>query len=99
MSATDPFATPAAPPPPKTRRLRRFVFASALLVTGGVIGAVVAGPERGQGWGGPPWYGPPMHHGWGGDRHVMGGPGDRMFFPGRIERGVDRLGWVVDASS
>ena len=25
--------------------------------------------------------------------------GDRMFFPGRIERGVERLGWVVDASS
>ncbi len=77
-------------PAAKPRRLRRFVFASALLVTGGAIGAVVAGPVLGQG--GPPWsHGPWSHH-----RH-MGG--DRMFFPGPIERGVERLGWVTDASS
>jgi Spy/CpxP family protein refolding chaperone len=29
----------------------------------------------------------------------MGDPGARMFFPGPIERGVERLGWVTDASS
>ncbi len=83
---------PSPSPPPSTiqkpRRLRRFVFASALLVTGGVIGAVIAGPVLGQGgYGPPPW----AHH-----RH-MGG--DRMFFPGPIERGVERLGWVTDAST
>jgi Spy/CpxP family protein refolding chaperone len=93
-SRTDqPFPTPPVQPA-KPRRLRRFVFASALLVTGGVIGAVIAGPVRSQGW-----YGPPMHHGWGPAQHEMGGFGDRMFFPGRIERGVERLGWAVDASS
>jgi Spy/CpxP family protein refolding chaperone len=91
--STDPFPAPPVQPAPKPRRLRRFLFASALLVTGGVIGAVIAGPVRSQGW-----YGPPMHHGWG-SHHQMGGFGDRMFFPGRIERGVERLGWVVDASS
>jgi len=89
-----PFPAEAAPPAPRPRRLRRFLFASALLVTGGVIGAVIAGPVRSQGW-----YGPPMHHGWGPPHHEMGGYGDRMFFPGRIERGVERLGWAVDASS
>jgi len=91
-----PFPTEPAPPAAKPRRLRRFLFASALLVIGGVIGAVIAGPVRSQGWYGP-WYGPPMHHGWGPPHHEMGG--DRMFFPGRIERGVDRLGFAVDASS
>ena len=80
---------PAAQPAAKPRRMRRFVFASALLVTGGVIGAVVAGPVLGQGGYGPPW----AHHG---PRH-MGG--DRMFFPGPIERGVERLGWAADAST
>jgi protein CpxP len=98
MSTNDPFATPSptpAPVPtaPKRSRLRRFAFASALLVTGGVIGAVIAGPVRSQGWQGP------MHYGWGGGHHeMMGGP-DRMFFPGRIERGVERLGWITDAST
>jgi protein CpxP len=97
MTTPDPFATPApaVQPAPKPRRLRRFLFASALLITGGVIGAVVAGPVRSQGW-----YGPPMHHGWGPSQHEMGGGfAERAFFPGRIERGVERLGWVVDASS
>jgi Spy/CpxP family protein refolding chaperone len=84
---------PAAQPVQKPRRLRRFVFASALLVTGGVIGAVVAGPVLGQGgYGPPPW----AHHGPWAHRH-MGG--DRMFFPGPIERGVERLGWGTDAST
>jgi protein CpxP len=101
MSTNDPFATPSptsapVPPAPKRSRLRRFAFASALLVTGGVIGAVIAGPVRGQGWGGP-------MHGWGPGHHEMMGPGfggpDRMFFPGRIERGVERLGWITDAST
>jgi protein CpxP len=95
MSTTEPFPPAPAPiqPAPKPRRLRRFLAASALLLTGGIIGAVVAGPVRGQGW-----YGPPMHHGWGSSRH-MGDPGSRMFFPGPIERGVERLGWAVDAST
>jgi Spy/CpxP family protein refolding chaperone len=101
MSTNDPFATPSPTPAPvqgapKRSRLRRFAFASALLVTGGVIGAVIAGPVRGQGW-----YGP-MHHGFGPGQHeMMGGGfgGDRMFFPGRIERGVERLGWITDAST
>jgi len=96
MSTTEPF--PPSPalvqPAPKPRRLRRFVFATALLLTGGVIGAVVAGPVRSQGW-----YGPPGHHGWGPRHHEMGGPGGRMFFPGPIERGVERLGWATDAST
>ncbi len=82
-----PSSNASAPQPaPKPRRLRRFVFASALLVIGGVIGAVVAGPVLGQGGYGPPWA----------HRH-MGG--DRMFFPGPIERGVERLGWAADAST
>lgn len=97
MSTTDqlpppPFSVPAQPRP---RRLRRVLFASALLLTGGVIGAVVAGPSLAQRWdGGPPW----AHHG-GFGPHAMGGMGDRMFFPGPIERGVERLGWATDASS
>jgi hypothetical protein len=95
---SNPFPAPPVQPAPKPRRLRRFLFASALLVTGGVIGAVIAGPVRSQGWSGP-WGGPPMHHGWGSHRDMGGYGDDRMFFPGRIERGVDRLGWAVDASS
>ena len=82
--------TSAPQPAPRPRRLRRFVFASALLVTGGVIGAVVAGPVLGQPGAG---YGPPWaHH----HRHMSP---DRMFFPGPIERGVERLGWATDAST
>jgi len=88
--STDPFPTPSVQPAPRPRRLRRFLFASALLLTGGVIGAVIAGPVRSQGW-----YGPPMHHGFGHHQDF----GDRMFSPGRLERGVERLGWVADASS
>src|SRR3954447_15254095 len=93
MSTTEPF--PAAPPPAaRPRRLRRVLFAAALLLTGGVIGAVVAGPTLAQRWdGGPPWA--PG----GGVGHHMGDPGAHMFFPGPIERGVERLGWATDASS
>jgi len=94
MSTTEPF--PAAPPPAaRPRRLRRVLYASALLLTGGVIGAVVAGPTLAQRWDGPPWA-----HGRGfGSHAMMGDPGAHMFFPGPIERGVERLGWATDASS
>src|SRR3954454_2324691 len=86
-----PFSIPAAQKP---RRLRRVLYAAALLLTGGVIGAVVAGPTLAQRWdGGPPWA-----HGRGVGHH-MGDPGAHMFFPGPIERGVERLGWATDASS
>ena len=97
MSTTEPFPPAPTPvqPAPKPRRLRRVLFASALLLTGGVIGAVVAGPTIAQRWdGGPPWA-----HGRGFGAHDMGGPGGRMFFPGPIERGVERLGWATDAST
>ena len=96
MSTTDPFppAPFSIPAAPRPRRLRRALYATALLLTGGVIGAVVAGPSLAQRWdGGPPW----AHHGFG--PHEMGDPGARMFFPGPIERGVERLGWVTDAST
>ena len=89
MSSVFPPPPPVTEPKPKPRRLRRFLFASTLLITGGVLGAVVAGPVLSQG------YGPPWSHGWG--PHHIGG--DRMFFPGPIERGVERLGWAVDAST
>jgi len=96
MSTNDPFppAPFSIPAAQRPRRLRRVLFASTLLLTGGVIGAVVAGPTLAQRWdGGPPW----AHHGFG--SHEMGDPGARMFFPGPIERGVERLGWVTDAST
>src|SRR3954470_2536724 len=96
MSTTEPFppAPFSIPATQKPRRLRRVLFAAVLLLTGGVIGAVVAGPTLAQRWdGGPPW----AHHGLG--SHGMGGMGERMFFPGPIERGVERLGWATDASS
>ena len=50
MSTESPFPPQAASTAPATkpRRLRRFLFASALLLTGGVIGAVVAGPVAGR---------------------------------------------------
>jgi Spy/CpxP family protein refolding chaperone len=97
ISTTEPFPPSPAPvqPAPKPRRLRRVVFATALLLTGGVIGAVVAGPTLAQRWDGPPW----AHGGGFSPRHDMGGPGGRMFFPGPIERGVERLGWATDAST
>jgi periplasmic protein CpxP/Spy len=99
-------APPSAAAPPQPRRsgrLRRFLVATALLLTGGVIGAVVTSSSHGFG---PGWHhGPP---GW----HYYGGGGDgprgwrdggdfgaRFFLPGRIERGVERALWSVDAST
>jgi Spy/CpxP family protein refolding chaperone len=81
-----------------------------LLVTGGVIGAVVIGPTFGQGWGpygwhrgyddGPGWRG--EGRGWRGDgpgwRGWHGGPRHGGFFGGRMERMVDRALWSVDAT-
>jgi Spy/CpxP family protein refolding chaperone len=148
MSTTD---SPVPPPAPRPRsRTRSVFFASALLLTGGVIGAVVAGPTFGQGWDGPPWHswrhgqsydqdsdsppwqrgwrqrqssdedsGPPWRRGWrdrqssdedggrpfwqrGGQMREFGGlgaGGARMFFPGRVERAVDRLARLTDAST
>ena len=108
MTTESPF--PPQPPlqqPPKRRRLRSFLYASALLLGGGVIGAVVVGPTIGEGWYGPSWNEPWHQHGWGygRDRHDApygmrpGEFGGRMFGPGRVERGVDRALWFVDASS
>jgi protein CpxP len=106
MSTQSPFPAPPAAqatpqPAPKSRRLRRVLYASALLLGGGVIGAVVVGPSIGQGWyGDPPWQ-----RGWGphGGHHYGMGPGEfgggRMFGHGRMERGVDRVLWFIDASS
>jgi hypothetical protein len=106
MSTTEPTAPappPAAPPPPPRRsRLRRFLVATALLLTGGVIGAGVhsAAHGFGHGWrhGGPPgwyYYGGDGPGGWREGRDS----GARLFLPGRIERGVERALWSVDASS
>ena len=63
MSTTEPFPSAPAPvqPAPKRSRLRRVLFASALLLTGGVIGAVVAGPRAQPGLVRPA----DGHHGWG----------------------------------
>jgi Spy/CpxP family protein refolding chaperone len=95
MSTPIPFRTPApAPPAAKPRRLRRFLFASALLVTGGVIGAVDRRPgAQAQGL-----VRPADASRLGSAAHEMGGSRPHVL-PGRIERGVDRLGWAVDASS
>jgi Spy/CpxP family protein refolding chaperone len=95
------------PQPPKRRRLRGFLYASALLVGGGLIGAVVASPSTVLGW--------HDHHGWsrddgprwGRDDHGPRGWSERRaerrerqaFFPGRIERVVDRALDRLDASS
>ena len=91
---TLPAPCPSNPPSRKPRRLRRFLFASALLRhrrrdrrrrrrTGAQPGLVRPADASRLGSPAP----------------RMGGFGDRMFFPGRIERGVERLGWAVDASS
>ena len=103
MSTAEPSApapSPAAPPQPRRRsRLRRFLIVTALLLTGGVIGAGVHSAAHGFGrHGGPPgwyYYGGDGPGGWrdGGDF------GGRFFLPGRIERGVERALWSVDASS
>jgi Spy/CpxP family protein refolding chaperone len=129
-------AADASPPstPPRSGRWRRILAGLALLVTGGVIGAVVIGPTFGHDWhrGGPyGWHrGYDDGPGWRGrdaDRHSWrdddgpswrGRDSDRRgwrddgprgwrddgpmrrggFFPGRMERTVDRVLWSVDAS-
>jgi len=87
-----------APSPGATRprgRLRRTLVAIALLVTGGVIGALVTAPTFGQGWGGP--------YGW--HRGYEDGPRwrDRDYGPRgwrdddrRGGRDDDRRGWRDD---
>jgi Spy/CpxP family protein refolding chaperone len=162
MSATDTDTTPAP-----QRRLRAVVYATTLLVGGGVVGAIIAGPTFGQGMmgqgtmdqgmmgrgadqgseqgygpgrggpDGPRWRrfmdrqqgeddGPAWRrrfggHRFGGERFGdddgpgigarMGqgmGPGvgqgmgqgmDRMMYPGAIERRVNRVLGIVDAST
>jgi len=137
---------PVSAPKPK-RRLRGVLYAATLLIAGGVIGAVVAGPTLGQGPQGPDRDGPRWQRGWsdnqdddafgrgpgqrgfrgfgmgrdgdgggsgmrerGGDGPRMGwhhGDGPRMggrgfggmMFPGAIERRVNRVLGLVDAST
>jgi Spy/CpxP family protein refolding chaperone len=101
---TETAATPPSQPPatgPNGQRgcrgrggaLRRVVFITALLLIGGFIGAVITKSSYGFGW----HHGP---HAW-----MQGGPGgppafaSRIFFPGRIERGVDYVLNTVEASS
>ena len=89
---------------PRRGRWRRILAAIALLVTGGVIGAIVSAPTFGQGWGPYGWHrGYDDGPGW---RGRDGGPRGwhddgamhRSAFPGRIERAVDRALRSVDAS-
>jgi periplasmic protein CpxP/Spy len=100
--STDTQTPSPAPAPPKRSRLRGFLYASALLVGGGLIGAVVASPSTVLGW--------HDHYGW--QRGYDDGPrewgprrwrdrdrGNHGFFPGRIERMLDRVLDRVDASS
>jgi len=144
MSATEPNLTPQP-----TRRLRGVLYATVLLVGGGVIGAVVVGPTLGQGYGQGPqgqgpgqgydqdrgrdrgpgpdgtrWRqrfmdrqqgeddGPGWRRGFGGGRFGMQQDGDRpgmrgrfgggfarMMYPGAIERRVNRVLGIVDAST
>ena len=74
MSANE--LVPAAKP---TRRMRGILYAGALLICGGVIGAVVAGPTLGQG--GPD--GPRWQRGWNDRQSQDDGPGWRHRFGGR----------------
>lgn len=100
MSSTEPLPQPSAAEPARCRRgrLRRFIVATALLLTGGLIGAFATTASYGFG---------PGHHGipagwyyFGGDDGPGGwGGGPRAFFPGRIERRVERVLHNVDASS
>ena len=86
---------PVSAPKPK-RRLRGVLYAATLLIAGGVIGAVVAGPTLGQGPQGPDRDGPRWQRGWSDnqDDDAFGrGPGQRGF--GMRERDNDgpRMGW------
>ena len=70
------------PAPQRTRRLRGTLYAATLLIAGGVIGAVVAGPTLGQGPQGPDRDGPRWQRGWSDnqDDDAFGrGPGQRGF--------------------
>lgn len=126
MSASELNTAPKRP----TRRVRAILYATALLVGGGVIGAVVVGPSLGQGSGqgggpgsdGPRWHrfmdrqqdqddGPGWRRGFGhrfGMQQDDDGPGmgqrmgrgfAHMMYPGAIERRVNRILGIVDAST
>ena len=80
---------------PPRRRWRSIAFATALLLTGGILGAVLH--HSAQAW--PRGEAGP--HGWFGGPHGMrGGPGfgGGMWGPSRVEGAVDRALWSVDAS-
>jgi len=91
--------------PQRKRRLRGVLYAATLLIAGGVIGAVVAGPTLGQGPQSPDRDGPRWQRGWSDnqDDDAFGrGPGQRGFGMrrevvggGMRERGGDgpRMGW------
>ena len=134
------------PAPQRKRTFRGILYATTLLIAGGVIGAVVAGPTLGQGPGpdGPRWQqrwndnqqddawgrgpgqrgyggfgmrreggdrddGPRMgwrgrdgdgpRMGWRGGDHMGGRGFGGMLFPGAIERRVNRVLGLVDAST
>ena len=68
--------------PQRKRRLRGVLYAATLLIAGGVIGAVVAGPTLGQGPQGPDRDGPRWQRGWNDNQEddAFGrGPGQRGF--------------------
>jgi protein CpxP len=85
-------------------RWRRILFATVLVIGGGVIGALIASPSNvlGQygGWHGGPYGGSPGDHGWSyGPHHgAMADFAGRLFMPGPVERATDRVLWSVDAS-
>lgn len=96
----------------RRRGLRRFVFATALVLTGVGIGVATSavsqgynshwGPHMGArgGWSesGPMQGGPGPHHGGPGWGHHRHGAGP-MFGPGSVERMMERLVYAADASS
>lgn len=86
---------PVPAPQPK-RRLRGLLYAAALLIGGGVIGAVVAGPVLGQGPG-QGFDGPRWQRGWDGNQDDASGrgPGQRGYggFGMRDRHDGPRMGW------
>lgn len=107
-------STPPTPAPPTAAqptlgarsRLRRSVFASALVLSGVVIGvgslaiSQEYGSHREWSEGGRAHASQGPHHGgphrWMGHGHRFGGP---MFGPGSVERMVERLARATDAST
>jgi Spy/CpxP family protein refolding chaperone len=103
---------PRPQPHPQPHRARRLGRAAALLLAGAVLGAGGASFAQGHGPGYGPGGGPGWHHG---AMEGRGGPhfhrgmgrgmegemmfGGRMMGPGSVERMVERIGRVVDASS